>query len=45
MERALKGRALSVVAENGMRMVIDRFNFHTSVELWNFIINGTPGTR
>jgi len=45
VERALKDGALSVVAENGMRMVIDRFNFHTSVELWKGIINGTPGTR
>ncbi len=41
MDRALKDGMLDEVAERGMRMVIDRFNFRSSVELWKGIIEGT----
>lgn len=45
IQRVLKDEMLDEVAENGMRMVIERFNFRSSVELWKGIIEGTGGTK
>ena len=45
MDRALKDGMLDEVAERGMRMVIDRFNFRSSVELWKDIIEGTDRAK
>lgn len=45
MQRALNDETLDEIAEKGMHMVMEKFNFRSSAVLWKSILEGSSGTR